>query len=66
MKETESKTYMIVRMYDNPDKRGKVIKKGLTREEAMAHCSDPKTSTNGTKPFGQNWFDSFMEERATK
>ncbi len=59
-------TYRIIRIYDDPNKRSRVIKRGLTKEQAMAHCSNPKTSTNGTKPFGQNWFDGFMEERATK
>ena len=51
--------YMIIRFYDDPYKPYQIIKRGLTLEQAKAHCNDPKTSTNGTKPFGQNWFDGF-------
>lgn len=58
----EQQTYKIIRIYDNPYKLSRCIKKGLTKEQAMAHCNNPKTSTNGEKPFGENWFDAFIEE----
>jgi hypothetical protein len=43
--------YKIVRLYKD-DRKPRVIKKGLTLEEAKAHCKDPKTK-------GEGWFDSF-------
>lgn len=51
-------TYMIVRKYKDethPD-HGKVIKTGLTKEEAKEHCKDPDTKEDGV------WFDCFYEE----
>ena len=51
-------TYKIVRNYFNGSPR--VIKRGLTLEEAQAHCSDPKTrGDNGPKG---KWFDGYTEE----
>lgn len=48
----------------------RTIKKGLTIEEAKAHCSDPKTHMKGyakgkDKYKGRylNWFDAFEEIR---
>lgn len=55
-------TYKIVRFYDEPYKPNKIIKRGLTLEQAQEHCRDPKTSTNGKKPFGKNWFDGYTKE----
>tara|TARA_B110000285_G_C14948544_1_gene525564 strand:- start:393 stop:587 length:195 start_codon:yes stop_codon:yes gene_type:complete len=61
--------YKIVRLYfDNFSQR--VIKKNLTGEQAMAHCSDPETSSSTcTNPTGilrtKNkgaWFDSFTTQ----
>jgi len=47
-------TYKIVRFYvDNRPAR--VIKKGLTLEEAKKHCNDPKTA-------GKTFFDGYAEE----
>lgn len=59
----------IVRMYfkDHPNK---VIKRGLTLEQAQAHCRNPETSSSTavsataierTKEFGP-WFDGYEEE----
>lgn len=51
-------TYKIVRKYrDNkhPD-HNKVIKTGLTLEEAQAHCQDPSTQEPGV------WFDCYYQE----
>ncbi len=47
------KMYKIIRFRFNGDHR--TIKRGLTLEEAKAHCQDPKTS-------GDGWFDGYAEE----
>ena len=46
-------TYKIVRyqFYGEP----KIIKRGLTLEEAKKHCNEPNTE-------GIDWFDGFTEE----
>lgn len=49
----DTKNYMIVRFYAESGKKHKVIKKGLTEEEAREHCNDPKTRKAG------EWFDGF-------
>ena len=60
--------YKIVRMYFEGGRR--TITKGLTLEEAQAHCQDPETSsstcTNSTgkwrtKHMG-DWFDGYEEQ----
>lgn len=59
--------YKIVRMYFRGGSR--VIKTGLTLEEAQKHCSDPETSSRTckksvnvrrTKNLGP-WFDGYSE-----
>lgn len=64
-----SKTYYIVRMFRDVNKR-MVIKSGLTLEEAQEHCKDPETSSSTasgtaerllTQRFGP-WFDGYEEE----
>lgn len=53
-----SATYRIVRMYrddEHPDHL-KVIDRGLTLEEAQAHCRDESTREAGV------WFDGYEEE----
>lgn len=59
--------YAIVRHYFKGGKR--VIAKGLTLEEAQAHCQDPETSSSTatsaaakarTRRMGP-WFDGFTE-----
>ncbi len=62
-------TYTIPRLFrDSPRRR--VVKRGLTLEEARAHCSNPETSsstctsaegTRRTERFGP-WFDSYSAE----
>lgn len=64
-------SYKIIRMYrDYPEKR-RTVKRGLTLEEAQAHCADPETSSTTcelannrlrTKRYGP-WFDGYTEER---
>lgn len=62
-------TYRIVRMYKD-DHETKVIKRGLTLEEAREHCKDPETSSSTcaeldnlehTRKHG-HWFDGYVEE----
>ena len=64
-------TYKIVRFYrDNEDLNRTIVTRGLTLEQAQAHCNDPETSsstcTNAeglerTKKHGP-WFDGYEEE----
>jgi hypothetical protein len=63
-------TYRIVRMFQNPSIRSKVIKRGLTLEEAQSHCRNPETSSRTatgtdaqcyTLAYGA-WFDGYEEE----
>lgn len=54
--------YMIIRFYDNPDKSYKIMKRGLTLEQAKKHCQDENSSTHSKKPYGQNWFDGFSND----
>jgi hypothetical protein len=46
--------YRIVRFYRNKPGKNRVIKEGLTLEQAQAHCQDPKTA-------GKGWFDGYRE-----
>lgn len=47
--------YNIIRIY-HPDlmKASRVVKKGLTLEQAQEHCRNPKTST-------KDWFDAYVK-----
>jgi hypothetical protein len=62
--------YKIIRMYFNDEYPTRTIKKGLTKEEAMAHCNDIETSSSTctnysgiarTKKKGA-WFDGFTTQ----
>ena len=64
-------TYKITRFYQDPDKASEVVARGLTEEQALAHCNDPETSSSTattseaqarTKAHGE-WFDGFDEEK---
>ena len=64
-------TYSIVRNYFNRPGRGRVLHRGLTLDEAQAHCADPETSSSTattakakaiTRRNGP-WFDSFTDAR---
>lgn len=59
--------YKVVRKFFNG--RSRVIRRGLTLEEAQAHCSDPETSSTTarsrtgrarTRRYGR-WFDCYEE-----
>ena len=63
--------YSIVRNYFSRPGRGRVIHRGLTLEEAKAHCSNPETSsstatTTAAKAITRRngpWFDSYTDAR---
>ena len=63
-------TYRIVRLYKDADIRRRVIARGLTLDEARAHCSDPETSSStATTPEAKArtaklgpWFDGYESE----
>ena len=61
--------YKIVRNFKRDNKRPRTIRKGLTLEEAQAHCQDPETSSSTatsakarryTERNG-DWFDGYEE-----
>lgn len=47
-------TYKILRFYQD-DRDAKLVKTGLTLDEAQAHCSDESTQ-------GIGWFDGYTKE----
>ena len=51
------KKYVIIRIYRDPAKRSRIIKRNLTLAEAKKHTNDPKTRKAGV------WFDGFDEQR---
>ena len=61
-----SMTYKIIRFYMNKNKR--VIKRGLSLEEAQAHCRSPQTSfrtAKGRDAYTRRvgaWFDGYERE----
>lgn len=50
-------SYSIIRFYATMGKRPRVMRKGLTLEQAQAHCQNPKTQKAG------EWFDGYQSER---
>lgn len=62
-------TYKVVRRYFQGGKR--VVKRGLTLEQAQAHCRDPETSSRTASSAAARrrtrlkgpWFDGYTEER---
>ena len=52
--------YKIIRMYQD-DRPSRTIKRGLTLEEAQAHCS--REDTHGGHSYaGTAWFDGYDED----
>ena len=51
-----SPTYKIVRFYRDRIGYREIIKKGLTLEQAQAHCQREDT-------HGDGWFDGYTEEK---
>lgn len=64
-------TYKIIRFYRDRWPNHRTIMRGLTLEEAQAHCNDPETSSStATSAVGRArtrklgaWFDGWTEER---
>ena len=63
-------TYKIVRMYFSSDVSNRVVKRGLTLDEAQQHCQDPETSSSTcqkwagkrrTRERGE-WFDGYEKD----
>ena len=61
--------YRIVRQYFDSSRSSRTIERGLTLEEAQAHCRDPETSSSTctskagkatTRRVGE-WFDSYTQ-----
>jgi hypothetical protein len=48
-------TYKIVKYYKDPTKKARVVRTGLTLEEAQEHCR--KDSTHGI-----DWYDGYTKE----
>lgn len=63
-------TYKIVRFYLNNDIPNRVIRRGLTLGQALAHTNDPETSySTCKKSLGKRrtkkcgpWFDGYTHE----
>lgn len=64
-------TYRIIRCYMKDGHRPRTVKRGLTLEQAQAHCRNPETSSRTatsavarrrTKINGP-WFDAYDEDR---
>ena len=64
-------SYNIIRFYRDSPIRRRIIKTGLTLDEAQAHCKDPETSSSTakgswarrrTRLYGA-WFDGYEEAR---
>lgn len=64
-------TYKIIRMYQRDARKNRVIKTGLSLEEAQAHCQHPETSSSTAKLPRQlqrtrtmgPWFDGYSKEK---
>ena len=65
---TEGRLYNVIRFYKR-SYRHRIIKAGVTLEEAQAHCHDPETSSSTakspaarrrTKLIG-DWFDGYEQ-----
>lgn len=64
-------TYKIIRFFQDPNKNNQTIERGLSLEEAQAHCKDPETSSRTcttpiaklrTKKYGP-WFEGYTEDK---
>lgn len=47
--------YAIIRFFSDPDRPREVIVRGLTLDQAQAHCSRADTQ-------GDGWFDGYTDE----
>jgi len=63
-------TYRIVRFFKKGQPSRRIIKRGLTLEEAQEHCRDPETSSStckksvGTRRTASvgDWFDGYEKD----
>ncbi len=63
-------SYKVVRFFAREGTFRRVIKGGLTLEEAQEHCRDPETSSRTCKKYAGHertrkygpWFDGYIEE----
>jgi hypothetical protein len=61
--------YKIIRFYKDQHPNKRVIARGLTLEQAQAHCQDPETSSSTCKKYVNRkrterlgmWFDGYTE-----
>lgn len=66
---SEPRNYRIIRFYFDDNIPSRTIKRGLTLEEAQAHCNDPETSSSTcTNKAGRArtnrigaWFDGYTD-----
>jgi len=54
----KKETYKIVRFFRDERREPTTIKRGLTLEEAQAHCQREDTE-------GEDWFDGYIYERGS-
>lgn len=45
-----AKTYLLVKFYQNPDKKPFTVQKGYSLEEARKYCDDPESSSMTAQP----------------
>lgn len=65
-------TYHVTRFYRDDPSNNRIIRIGLTKAEAQAHCNDPETSSEtATSDWAQQetekygpWFDGFGKDTA--
>ena len=64
-------TYRIVRLYFRATPRRRIIARGLTMSQVIAHCQNPETSSRTATGYAARkrtermgpWFDGFESER---
>jgi len=56
-------TYSVIRFYADSRER-RLVKAGLTLDEAQSHCQDPETSSKTTTTDDESgvWFDGYEHE----
>ena len=63
-------TYRVVRIYERTIVPNRIVRRGMSLEEAVAHCEDPKSNsrtakgkhqTVRTKKYG-HWHDAYAKE----
>jgi hypothetical protein len=65
-------TYKIVRLYFRDDQRSRTLRRGLTLEQAQAHCRNPEASSSRATSAAARrrtaargpWFDAYDVDRS--